>query len=283
MISKAFIQEWKSQAPWRRDYQVEQDLILSRCLVEIYNCQSVKDTIAFRGGTALQKLFVKTPFRYSEDIDLVQIKKEPIGKALDDIRGKLDPIFPKKPQVNRKEGRVTLIYRFESADTPAIPLKLKIEINIAEHFNVFPLSKAPFEVSSKWFSGKAECLTYDLNELMGTKIRALYQRKKGRDLFDLYWVSKNRKDFTVKEAIKAFEKYIEYEGNKISRAEFEKNLAAKKASLAFGADVEPLLPIQEQKNFDTAEAFRVIETEIAPLLKGDPWAGDKKSKNEFKK
>ncbi|MBU6375023.1 MAG: nucleotidyl transferase AbiEii/AbiGii toxin family protein [Bdellovibrionales bacterium] len=278
MISKAFIQEWKAQAPWRQDHQIEQDLILSRCLVEIYNCQSVKDAIAFRGGTALQKLFVKTPFRYSEDIDLVQIKKEPIGKALDEIRGKLDTIFPKKPQVNRKEGRVTLIYRFESADTPPMPLKLKIEINIAEHFNVYPLSKVPFEVSSKWFSGKTECLTYDLNELMGTKIRALYQRKKGRDLFDLYWTLKNRKDFFPKEATKAFEKYIEHEGNKISRAEFEQNLAAKKASLAFGADVEQLLPIQEQKAFDTTEAFRVIEAEIAPLLKGEPWAGDKKSK-----
>ncbi len=278
MISKAFIQEWKPQAPWRGDHQIEQDLILSRCVVEIYKCESVKDSIAFRGGTALQKLFVKTPFRYSEDIDLVQIKKEPIGKVLDEIREKLDPIFPKKPQVNRKEGRVTIIYRFESSDVPAIPLKLKIEINIAEHFNVYPLSKLPFEVSSKWFSGKAECLTYNLNELMGTKIRALYQRKKGRDLFDLYWISKNRKDFVPMEAIKAFEKYIEHEGNKISRAEFEQNLAAKKASSTFGLDVAQLLQKHEQEAFDIAEAFRVVETEIAPLLKGEPWAGDKKSK-----
>ncbi len=102
MIPKAFIQDWRKQAPWSESYQVEQDLVLSRCLVEIYNCHSVKDTIAFRGGTALQKLFLEKPARYSEDIDLVQIKNAPIGEVLDEIRSKLDSLFPKKPQVDRQ-------------------------------------------------------------------------------------------------------------------------------------------------------------------------------------
>ena len=40
-------------------------------------------------------------------------------------------------------------------------------------------------MASRWFTGAAKVLTYDLDELLGTKLRALYQRKKGRDLFDL--------------------------------------------------------------------------------------------------
>ena len=278
MISKAFVQHWKANAPWKKDYQVEQDLVLSRCVVDIYECESVKDTIAFRGGTALQKLFVKKPFRYSEDIDLVQIKKEPIGPVLDEIKSKLAQVFPQKPQVNLKEGRLTMIYRFESTDIPAIPLKLKIEINIAEHFNIYPLSKVPFEVSSPWYNAKTQCLTYDLNELMGTKIRALYQRKKGRDLFDLYWVIKNRKDFVAKDAVQAFEKYIAHENLRISRAEFEMNLAEKKSTPSYGEDVPLLLSNEDREIFDAEEAFRIVENEIAPLLKGDPWAGDQKNK-----
>lgn len=38
---------------------------------------------------------------------------------------------------------------------------------------------------SPWFHGEALLLTYCAEELLGTKMRALYQRKKGRDLFDL--------------------------------------------------------------------------------------------------
>jgi len=45
----------------------------------------------------------------------------------------------------------------------------------------------PFKVDSDWFSARCEITTYDINELLATKLRALYQRKKGRDLFDLFY------------------------------------------------------------------------------------------------
>ena len=49
----------------------------------------------------------------------------------------------------------------------------------------------PFEVKNEWYTGKANITTYNINELLGTKLRALYQRKKGRDLFDLYHALKH--------------------------------------------------------------------------------------------
>ena len=79
-----------------------------------------------------------------------------------------------------------MLFRMESEIPPTIPLRLKIEINCFEHFNELGLVKIPFEMENSWFSGKCEITTYCLNELLGTKLRALYQRKKGRDLFDLY-------------------------------------------------------------------------------------------------
>jgi predicted nucleotidyltransferase component of viral defense system len=56
MIPKPVVTSWRSVANWAQDDQVEQDLILSACLVDLYNHVFLKDKIAFRGGTALNKL-----------------------------------------------------------------------------------------------------------------------------------------------------------------------------------------------------------------------------------
>jgi len=65
------------------------------------------------------------------------------------------------------------------------PLRLKLEINTRGHFAVAGFKEIPFEVKSRWYNGSCSILSYELNELLGTKLRALYQRRKGRDLFDL--------------------------------------------------------------------------------------------------
>jgi hypothetical protein len=91
MIPFDFITEWRQHAPWVQDAQVEQDLIISRALVEMFTQDEVAKTLAFRGGTALYKLYLQPAVRYSEDIDLVQVVAGPIGPVLDTIRGTLDP------------------------------------------------------------------------------------------------------------------------------------------------------------------------------------------------
>lgn len=57
---------------------VEQDLIISRALVAIFSDDFLASQLAFRGGTALHKLYLSPQPRYSEDIDLVQITAGPI-------------------------------------------------------------------------------------------------------------------------------------------------------------------------------------------------------------
>ena len=79
MIPHDYITEWRAQAPWVQDFQVEQDLIISRALVEVFSHPALKDALAFRGGTALYKLYLKPAGRYSEDIDLVQTEASPAG------------------------------------------------------------------------------------------------------------------------------------------------------------------------------------------------------------
>ena len=180
MIPRDYITAWRARVPWVQDFQVEQDLIISRALVEIFSHPVLTNGIAFRGGTALYKLYLKPPARYSEDIDLVQVSPGPAGPMLDALHEILDPWLG-KPQWKQTTDGTTLAYRFESEDTPPIRLRLKIEINSREHFSVFGFKRIPFLVDSRWFNGSSEVVTYALDELLATKLRALYQRKKGRD------------------------------------------------------------------------------------------------------
>jgi hypothetical protein len=94
MIPAAFIQEWRATTPWPDPRHVEQDLIISRALCDIFNDPSLVERLAFRGGTAINKLLFAQPLRYSEDIDLVQVRAEPIGPTVDMIRRVLSWLGP---------------------------------------------------------------------------------------------------------------------------------------------------------------------------------------------
>ena len=78
MIPRRYIEEWKEFAPWPEDAQVEQDLIIEKALVQLFSEPFLRERLAFRGGSALHKIFHKLQRRYSEVIDLVQISQEPI-------------------------------------------------------------------------------------------------------------------------------------------------------------------------------------------------------------
>lgn len=209
MIPRDYITAWRTHAPWVQDAQVEQDLVISRALVEIFSRPVLAEALAFRGGTAIYKLHLKPAARYSEDIDLVQIRAEPAGPMMDVLREVLDPWLG-RPQWKQSEGRVTFVYKFQSEDFPPVPLKLKVETNTREHFSVYGLTRVPFSVESRWFEGACEIHSYELDELLGTKLRALYQRKQGRDLFDLaVALGSGRTD--PERIANAFLRYMEHE------------------------------------------------------------------------
>src|SRR6266705_3089427 len=158
MIPRDYITEWRKEAPWIENFQVEQDLVISRALVNLFSHPLLSSALAFGGGTALYKLHLKPPARYSEDIDLVQTAAEPAGKMMEAGRGGLDSWLG-KPQWKQTEGRVTFVYRFDSEDSPPIRLRLKIEINSREHFRIYDVHRVPFTVTSRWFEGSCDIHT----------------------------------------------------------------------------------------------------------------------------
>lgn len=240
MIPRAHVTAWRARAPWSSDAQVEQDLVLSRAIVDLFADKTLAAEVAFRGGTALHKLLLDPPGRYSEDIDLVQVTPGPIGPVLDALRRRFDPWLG-EPQWKRGPGGVSLVYRFESETRPITPLRLKVEINTREHFFVLGPRRMRFAVDNPWHSASAEVLTYAPEELLGTKLRALYQRKKGRDLFDLSQALTRLAALDPAQIVACFLRYLAHGGLAVTRAEFEDNLADKAQDQAFLRDVPPLL------------------------------------------
>lgn len=147
MIPQRYINEWKSIAPWPTNAQVEQDLIIARALVEIFSDDLLKTLLAFRGGTALHKLYLTPQIRYSEDIDLVQINPGPINPILKRIRERLSFLGTKRT-VEQHIHSTRIIYRFQPEDPSVNVMRLKIEINTREHFSVLGLKKIPFKIEN---------------------------------------------------------------------------------------------------------------------------------------
>ncbi|MDR0830698.1 MAG: nucleotidyl transferase AbiEii/AbiGii toxin family protein [Prevotellaceae bacterium] len=251
MIPAHYLETWKDYHFWKTYEQTEQDLVIERAVCEIFADDFLREHLAFRGGTALHKLYLSPQIRYSEDIDLVQISSEPINPILKRIRERLSFLGTKRI-VKQHIHNNTIIYRFDSEMPPVIPLKLKIEINTREHFNVLPLVEILFEVKNGWFSGTCNINCYQLEELLGTKLRALYQRRKGRDLFDLYYAL-THKNIDCEKVVECFKQYIAFSVEKPpTQKQFLANMEEKITMREFIEDTFLILNPNVDYNHETA-------------------------------
>lgn len=267
MIPEVYIRGWREYAPWTEDAMVEQDLLICRALVAIFSDEFLAEQLAFRGGTALHKLYLQPQQRYSEDIDLVQIHPGPIKPIISKL-GEVLSYMPDKV-VKQKRYNNTLLFRIESEIAPIVQIRLKVEINCFEHFNVLGLKKIPFSVDSRWFSGDCNITTYELDELLGTKLRALYQRKKGRDLFDLWYALTHAK---VNDAVilQCYERYMSFVVEHIpTYKEFVLNMEEKMNDEEFLTDMNLLL--YPDMAYNPKEAYLMVKNRLIDKLPGERW------------
>lgn len=239
MVPKLYIKEWKKEVIWNGYSNVEQDLIISRALVAIFSDNFLKENLAIRGGTALHKLYFKPALRYSEDIDLVQINSGPIKPIMERLNRVVN--FFEKPRTTKISGHsAKAFYRYES-EYDNDPMRLKIEINTKEHLNLLEPVYIPFEIKNSWFSGESLVRTYNINELLGSKITALFQRRKGRDLFDLYYAN-HYLDVDFKKMLDCFKQYTKFSINKLfTKKQLLIDLEKKQQSKSFQNDMQDLI------------------------------------------
>lgn len=152
MIPTQNIVAWGAVVPWADPRQVEQDLIISRAIVAIFEDPFLRTALRFRGGTALNKLHFPAPLRYSEDIDLVRTTAGPIGPVLDALRAALQPWLG-QAQYDPSTVAPKLRFRAEAEDGSGVPIRLKVETNISEIDSFDPPLDLPFAVDNPWSPG----------------------------------------------------------------------------------------------------------------------------------
>ena len=279
MIPIAYLQEWSTNAPWPESRQVEQDLIICRALCDLFNSSALAGRIAYRGGTAIHKLLFEQPLRYSEDIDLVQTQPEPIGSTVDAVRDALSWLG--RCSRSQVAHSMHLVFSFAAESGAEAKSKLKVEINTREHRSLFGLKKYPFEIDSRWYKSRTEIASYEAEELFGTKLRALLQRQKNRDLFDLN-EGLNQLSLEPGRLIACFEHYLSLEGKPITRAAAEQRML-KKLNRSLTEDIAPLLPVGVTFNEDEAiVAFGNVWSELIARIKGAPWKLTEKAIEEIR-
>lgn len=271
MIPMQNVIAWSKVVPWAELRQVEQDLIIARALVLLFNDPVLSKELRFRGGTALNKLHFLKPLRYSEDIDLARTTDTASKPIWDRVHDLLNPWLG-QPEYYRSQVAPALRYTVAAEDGSG-NIRLKVEINEVEITAFDPTRTLPLKVANPWFSGSADIPTFSTEEVLATKLRALLQRNKGRDLVDL---SHALEIFPKLDAQRTVDMFVRYLKDKpIPRWESEKRMFEKLDRLDFLTDVHPLLTAEERARFDDAagkRAFlRVFEGFIAKIP-GKEWA-----------
>lgn len=272
MIPTMHIIAWSRVAPWATPRQVEQDLIISRAVVDLFNDEFLKEQLRFRGGTALHKLHFPRPLRYSEDVDLVRTTAGGIGPILDRVRHVLGWLGEARYEATRVAPK--LLYRVRAEDGGA-PLRLKVEINTRER----DVHHGPIEightVDNPWFAGDASIPTYSPEEMLATKLRALLQRNKGRDLFDLAQGLAVFEEIDTERIVDLFGRYLGAEQQAISRAVAEERMFEKLVRPEFVEDIRPLLAPDEGAALTdewVRAAFSDVLGRLIERLPGEQWA-----------
>jgi predicted nucleotidyltransferase component of viral defense system len=265
VIPAAFITEWRACVPWPESHQVEQDLILSRLMVEIASNELLGGELVMRGGTCLHKLHLPKPYRYSEDLDYVRRTAGPIGPYLDQLREVADDVGLSVSHVDRARTMVHMILDAEATD-PHGQIRIKIETNIAETTPFKTPTTIHHAVASRWWNGDAPIPTFVLEEMMSTKLRALYQRRKGRDLFDL-WLVMRGGEATLAEIVGGLEHYMQKDV--FTYPQLRLNLLGKLADADFRADLASLV-VELPEGYDIDLAADTLMERIGVLLRNAP-------------
>jgi predicted nucleotidyltransferase component of viral defense system len=265
VIAQAYLNEWASKAPWTQPIQIEQDLILSRLIVEIAQHELLGAELAFRGGTCLHKLHLPSQLRYSEDLDYVRRTHSGIKPCLTALQDIASGVGLAHHATNQRGQMVHIVFDADATGS-AGRIRIKIETNIAETDPFLPRITCPYAVESRWWSGEANVNTFQLEELMSTKLRALYQRRKGRDLFDLWHVLN---DLSLDERL-VVDGLAHYMGDEVfNYRELAANLAAKLEHPDFVADLGQLTA-DSPPRYDATLAADLIMERLGSRLAGAP-------------
>ena len=276
-ITRQDILAHQAVVPWAAQHQVEQDLLLCRAMVALFDDTFLSSQVAMRGGTLLHKVHLAPASRYSEDIDLVVVGTRPEEHIRRAVRRVLAEVLgaPKASAWGTlklalrnavQPSRVLrMTYSLPSIIEPGRMLDIVIEANVTERKPHRSVVEIPFGFPFRGKSVQTRIKGYDIHEMLGTKMRAMFQRKRGRDLFDLYWaLTKSTSPVDPSGIIESFQHYMKQEGTKAGQAEFVGILEAHLKDRGFCSDMEPLL--RSGITYDPQSAGSYVKANLLSLL-----------------
>ncbi|MGH9089900.1 MAG: nucleotidyl transferase AbiEii/AbiGii toxin family protein [Acidimicrobiales bacterium] len=180
-----------AQSPQGRDaavIDIAQDLLL-RHLAE----RGVLTLVAFKGGTALRKVYAGAAGRFSTDLDfsVAALDDDPdavIALLVDEIDGTI--LEPFTYGIENRRNRHTVIYRSGLGPDPAGPLQSKIDVGPPPWLAPVerPWMEAP--IHARYGGPLPRLLVVNLAENVAEKTARLNRRSPARDAYDLVWVAR---------------------------------------------------------------------------------------------
>lgn len=175
----------------------ELDYRLVKTLQALYSDDFLSERLCMKGGTAINKLYLGETSRLSVDLDFNHLgSKEEVLKEKRAVRELIMELLKKQDNCydvhyERPYGLTRIKARYKTVGGP--DQNFKIEISHVERFPII----SPVKKKIMTPDGLADIVTYTLEELTATKLRALLERFKGRDIYDLFFISRLKPDSKI--------------------------------------------------------------------------------------
>lgn len=185
---------------------VEKDYVLGWVLAGIYAHEELRETWLFKGGTCLKKCFFET-YRFSEDLDFTLLEPAhlddaflkrvfaEVGTWVYERTGIEVPAdsqefeFFANPRGNLScQGKLS--YKGPVSPTRPLP-RIKLDLTADEKVVLPPVRVPIFHPYSDAAAQDIEVLAYDYAEAFAEKFRALAERTRPRDLYDVIHLYRN--------------------------------------------------------------------------------------------
>lgn len=199
MIPRTELQRLAAQAGVRVELQ-ERDYVLGCFLLGLARLPEVAESLAFKGGTALRKIYFPT-FRFSEDLDFTVL--QPLSEAtlqaqVREVCRRVAADFGIPMQIalwkqsrdlpGEEAYRARISYVGPLGQPGADPARITLDLTCYETVILPPDPRPILHPYSDAPSSPLTVRVYCLEEMLAEKLRALLRRSYPRDLYDVWYL-----------------------------------------------------------------------------------------------
>lgn len=253
MIPREALSHWDDVVPWDDSSLVEQDLALTRLILDIANHPTLFDKLSLKGGTCLHKLWLPEPWRYSEDLDYNRIVSSDPLEIINSLRevasdtGFSDTIF--------KQNKLFLHLWLLDALKDGQEFRVKIDIQREIKPDSSAYQYRQLVIDSPWYNNRASVRANTAEDIIASKVLASFQRARPRDLFDM-WAAIKAGIVTYADVASRFASYRPDNPERWNTGKAARNLVAKLSDHSYIAELERI-SVYAPFTYDKYEYIRI--------------------------